>query len=364
MATYNALVLESRDKPLQLRTISLPQVVPGSALVKVLAAFVSPHTRYVLRGDFRTSLSTPTIPSACAVGRISALGPDAVSLCEGQLVFTDFCVAARDDPDAKTLQGYMGFVPKLDEHWTNGTFAEYTLVPLERCWSLNEEVLTSRYGYSFAELVYLPNLAIPHAGLQEIEAQPGDTIIVAPATGYFGGLAVHAALACGAKVIAAGRNIEKLSRLESTFKSTGRIATVVLTGDVTTDSKALIAASGSAGADKYIDFSPPQSSTSKHFQSCISALRQSGRCALMGFVHGNVEIPYALLVQKNIRLQGRFMFSDAHARQTVRLVETGLLTLGPKSGIETRSFKLEDIEGALSAAETHSSWGNVIVLEP
>ena len=89
--------------------------------------------------------------------------------------------------------------------WRDWTYAEYAKVPLENCFPLDEERLLTPVdngglGYSIETLTQLPRLLVPYGGLVDIKLQAGETIIIAPATGMFGGRAVEVALAMGAQV--------------------------------------------------------------------------------------------------------------------------------------------------------------------
>jgi D-arabinose 1-dehydrogenase-like Zn-dependent alcohol dehydrogenase len=168
---------------------------------------------------------------------------------------------------------------------------------------------------------------VPYGGFSEIELKPGDTIIVAPSTGRFGGGAVTMALAMGASVVACGRNEKTLGLMKETFDKLhpGRLTTVILTDDVEADTKAMIAASGNKGkgADAYIDFSPgaaAKDGTPSYLQSALGALRPKGRAVFMGGIFGKVEIPYFPIVLKNLRIYGRFMYEREMVVQ-VRLLQ-------------------------------------------
>lgn len=153
----------------------------------------------------------------------------------------------------------MGGEDIIEAVWPNGTYAEYASVPLKKIWALNEDQLTGKLGYSFADLAFLSSLRVPLAGLMDIDTRPSDTVIVAPATGYFGGAAAQAAVALGAEVVAVGRNENVLSKMGTIFQSSGRFEYVKITGVVEEDTAAIKSKCMSAkGADRYIDFSPPQ----------------------------------------------------------------------------------------------------------
>ena len=158
--------------------------------------------------------------------------------------------------------------PGAHQKWKDSTYAEYAQVPLETYEILDEGKLCGKMGYEIAELAYVFAFLVPYGGLRDIGLKAGETVIVSPATGAFGGAAVLVALAMGARVIAMGRNVEALQRIK---KRSERIETVPITGDVLKDLEAL----KSFGAvDAFFDISPPEAAKSTHIKSGILALRR------------------------------------------------------------------------------------------
>lgn len=365
--THTAAVLENVGQPLVLKSIPIPKAKTGSAIIRILATALSPNTKANLTTGFGLApLRTPVVPGFAAIGRVHSVGPDATRLRPGQLIWYDFFVQSRDNPEDKISAGFMGGNQQLEETWSNNSFAEYAEVPLERIWTLNEDILCRVKGYSFADLAYLAAVSIPMAGLLDMGVRSGDIVIVAPATGTYGGSAVPAALSLGAKVIACGRNAKTLARMTDTFGVSGRFVTVTMTGEVSEDTAAIRAAAGSRGADYFIDFIPPRAVGTTHILSCLGALRDGGRASFMGAIFSNIEIPYFLVMLKNIRIEGRFMFDRGHGEQTVKLLEAGHLVVGnrPMCGTKMHRFKLKDIHQAVEAAVECSGWGNLVVVEP
>ncbi|MCJ1447318.1 MAG: hypothetical protein MMC23_007829 [Stictis urceolatum] len=370
--TQQVLVLPAKGEALQLQKAPIPEASSGSAVIKVLATSISPNSNKIFSGGLPLPLSTPIIPGSSSVGRIHALGPDSTFFKKDQLVYVDFFVRSRDDRDASVLQGYMrgfdeGASKLMEGEWRNGSFAEYAKYPLESVYALDEDLLVKKMGYTLPDLAKLGGLFVSAGGLYDLDVKAGDSVIVAPATGHFGGAVVHLALAMGARVIAAARNEKTLARMADVFKSTGRISTAKLTGDVETDTKTLKQASGSSkGADHYVDFSPPAAAKTTHIQACLAALRPFGRACLMGGIFANVEIPYFYVIRNSIRIYGRYMYERQHAEQVIKLLEAGLLKLGPgdQSGTHVEAgFKLKDAKAACDAAEA-GSWGHLVVMEP
>ncbi|KAH8779119.1 isopropanol dehydrogenase [Hyaloscypha finlandica] len=370
MATYRALVLKSTSEPLSLDVRPIPTAVPGSVIVKVLGLSVIPYMAAVLDGSLPYAISMPMVPGSSCLARIHSIGPDAISLTPGQLVYCDMTVRARDDPNAAILMGlHGGAAPKLmDGEWRDGPYAEYAKFPTENVFPLNEEVLLGKFGYSIEDLCALPNLLVPFGGLSEIDVRPGDTVIVAPATGKFGGSAVTTALAMGASVVACGRNASTLETMSSFFSSTGRLSTVVLTGDIAIDTKAMVSASGNngKGADAFIDFSPAVAKGASHINAALGALRQKGRAAFMGGIMGGVEIDYSMVMMKSLRIQGRFMYEREMIVRLLGMVEKGNLKLG-EEGTNFKTvgkFGLDSIGKAVQEASKATGWGSQVVLLP
>lgn len=229
--------------------------------------------RQIYNGELQYPFPTPLIPGASAIGRVAAVGPDATLLKPGMLVFVDCTIRGRDDATAAFLsgihEGYSEGSRKLMRgEWKDSTYAEYAKVPLETCEVLDEGKLCGKMGYGIADLSYVFALLVPYRGLRDIDLKAGETVILSPATGAFGGAAVLVALAMGAKVIAMGRKVEALERIK---KRSERIETVPITGDVLKDSEAL----KSFGAvDAFFDISPPKAEKSTHNKSGILALKR------------------------------------------------------------------------------------------
>lgn len=370
MSTHKALVLHARDQPLVLETVPRPISSTGDAIVRILAADIVPYMGDVISNKRPYPLSVPMTPGNTAIGRIHEVGPDAVDLTPGQLVFCDITIRARDNPAVSILYGvhgggYPAAQKLMDGVWRNATYAEYARFPLENLYRLDEALLLGPLGYSINDLCLLPVCLVPFGGLSEVGLKPGEVVIVAPATGRYGGAAVNIALAMGATVIAGGRNQTMLEKLKS-IHLTNRLRTVRITGDAAADTELFRTATGKPdGADVYLDLSPPAVQGSSLLASGIRSLRAFGRCVIMGGNSGNIDFPYLEIMFKSIRIQGRFMYDRQHVQQMIQMVESGLLPLGSKSGVsQTKVFGLEDIQQALESAGKLSGWGEHVVLKP
>jgi NADPH:quinone reductase-like Zn-dependent oxidoreductase len=155
--THRALVLTSTDEPPEIKVVPTPQPGPGSAIVKVEAANIISYSKNIYNGTRKYSFPLPLVIGTSGLGRVAAIGPDAVLLELGQLVFIDCFVRGRDDPGSAFLlgvhEGNTEASKKLMHgEWRDATYAEYAKLPLENLYPLNESLLGSKFGYGVEDL--------------------------------------------------------------------------------------------------------------------------------------------------------------------------------------------------------------------
>ncbi|OOQ91137.1 hypothetical protein PEBR_01084 [Penicillium brasilianum] len=369
---HRVLYLNSTRDPYDISVVKqpTPQAGPGSAVIKILGAAVLSYAREIFSGRKPYPYPTPFVPGASAIARVAAVGPDATTLEVGQLVYFDCYIHGRDDPNSLILHGlYYGFDPGsnklMENEWRNGTYAEYSKVPLENCFPLDERRLLGDpadggLGYTMADLSYFSKLAVPIGGLRNVNVRAGEKVIIAPATGAFGSAAVLAALAMGAQVIAVGRNLDALKKVKS-LSPEGRIRTVQITGDVVQDVREL---TEFGPADVFFDISPEEAAKSTHFTSCIQALGRGGRVSLMG-TFMELTLPIMAMFQNDITLKCKFMYTKQDIRFMIQLAEAGYLKLGQVGGIQTAgSFSLEEFETAFDTAAEMGGPGMQTIIAP
>ncbi|RDL39729.1 Uncharacterized protein BP5553_04069 [Venustampulla echinocandica] len=349
--THRALILTSTTAPPEIKTIPTPHAVPGSVVVRMQVCNVVSYASKIYNGTLNFPLLIPSVIGSSGIGRIVTVGPDATSLKPGQLVLVDSFIRARDNPSVAFLLGiHEGFSDGsrvlARGEWRDATYAEYAKLPLENCYPLDESKLLSHgLGYTIEELADISRLAVPYGGLADIDIKAGETVIVAPATGPFGGAAVRVALAMGARVIAMGRNAEVLKRIK---ENNERVEVVPITGDAEGDLKAL---KQFGPIDAYFDISPPAAAESTHLRSAMLALEHGGRVSLMGGIRSDISIPHALVVHQELQLKGKWMYSREQMRGLIKMVEGGILKIGSGSGRIVQKFALEDWHKAFEAAE-------------
>ncbi|KAI1179187.1 GroES-like protein [Nemania sp. FL0916] len=368
MAAAKALVVNSVQSPpdVTITNREIPKAAPGTVVVRVLAAAVNPGHGYLISHEVPGfSFPVPGVFGSNAVGRVVSVGPDSVAIKEGQLVVIDAFTVARDDPNVEIIVGLMDTgeskAKKLaNETWRDGCWQTHAVVPLENAVPLDEETLVGKYGYDFGELTYISRLSVAYGAISGINIKAGETVIVGPATGQFGGAVVEVASALGARVIALGRNKETLAKLKATIP---RVETVVITGDVDKDAQAIQVY---GLADAFVDSTPHTlHDEPSHIRSAMHSLRKRGRIALMGGMGGNVSIPYFLMILKSLELRGKWMYSRFEIRNIVKMIEVGTLKIGKAAGHQMKGqFQLEDYQTAFKTSATNTSWGMTVVFTP
>lgn len=364
--THQAVYLPAKGESTALVTRETPRAGPGSAVVRVLSAYVISYAAeiYGLKRPHR--LPTPFVPGSGAICRVEEVGPDATSVFPGQLVLFDMMIRARDNPHEFYLSGALAGITEASLKFAHGefrdsTYAEYARIPLENCLPLDENRLIRDLGYTIEDLTHLIPPMVPYGGFRDIGLRAGETVVVAPATGKYGGSAVHIALALGARVIAMGRkekSLEKLAKLGG-----GRVSTVRITGDADADAAAIQEKAGGL-VDVWMDLSPPEASGSSHFKSCIQALKFGGRISLMCAVAG-VALDFSDITYRAATVKGTMMCSRDEALQVIKMAEVGVLPLGPKAGLDiVGKSGLDGFQSALETAAAHNGPGEMVVVTP
>lgn len=374
--THRALRQDTYASQPIVQTIPTPQPTPGSAVLRVELANILSYTKDIYNGARKYPYPTPLTLGSSALGRIVALGPDAIGLKAGDLCFLDVTISSRDDTNGYSAStstflsaihdGYSPASKKLmSEVWRDGTYAEYVRWPLENCHRVDELKLFDKLGYSMEDLMFIPKMMVPYGGLGPggIDIKPGETVVVAPATGSFGSAAVHVALSLGAgRVIAMGRNMATLDKVKIAAGAKGsRVECVRLSGEWEEDLKRLENLGGSI--DVFFDTSPPAAASSGHIKAGIMALKKGGRCVLMGGIMGDVALPHSRIMHWGIMIKGKWMFEAVDVRRMINLVETGVVSLYQQQQMSPMGAKcfgtygLEEWEKAFDEAERVGSDG-------
>ena len=354
-----AAMLKALGQPLTIEDIPEPVPGAGEVLVRVLAASVGWYAQEVFSGERPYPLVLPLAPGCGAIGVVERTGPDTTRLKPGQLVFCDPMVRPRDDstsPANSMLQGWIarGEGPqKLQNYFRHGPFAEKMLIPLE-----NAVPLEHMDRMDPVKLTWLVALLVPYGGLLAANVQPGQTVMVNGATGYFGGAAVTVALAMGVeRVVAPGRNQDRLDVLVNHF---GERVRPVLLSDDEASNKERIAQAAAGPIDCLLDILG-QTQDVVPTRRGILAVRPNGTAVLMGGVNADVAIPYGYVMHNNITIRGQYMYPRHAPSLLAGLIRAGLLHL---EVLSTHVFPLEEVNSAIQYAHDHAGAFHLTVLTP
>ncbi|KAI5921455.1 GroES-like protein [Camillea tinctor] len=346
-----ALWLSSYDEPLSIKELPIPEATTGTIVVRILAAPIVPYAYLAHTGKLAAfRLPLPYVPNPNAVGRVHAVGPDSVRLQPGDLVYVDATVRARDDPNV----------------WRDGSLQQFQKLPLENAYPLNEHWLLRELGYPAPLLQAIAYYSVAAGAVMEAaDVRAGETVVVGPSGGTFGGLAVEVALALGASVVALGRSEAKLSAMRDTLAAGDRFKYVVMTGDDGADAQAIIKATpDGAGADVYNDWSPAELAGPPYLAAAAQTLRRNGRVVLSGGTHGNLTIPYDLAMLKDLKIVGKWMCAPATLHRLIRMIERGALRIGEESGSRLKVFSLEEHHEAVEYARVNGGWRSYTAIAP
>jgi alcohol dehydrogenase len=356
-ATMRAWRLDGLGGALGLQDIALPQVRPGSVLVRIEASALPSYLKAYVEGKL-PAYSAPRGPFTIgtnAVGVVQAVGPDVWHLTPGQRVILSSHLAAAENVEdpAQILIGLTAVGPEaaqIQADWRDGTLAEYALMPkaaVTPAGDLDE--------IDSAHLVTLTRFIVPFGGLLRGRLAAGETLVVTGATGAYGTAAVLLGLAMGAgRVIAAGRNARALESLAHVGGA--RVRTVTLSGDIAADAAAIRTVAG-GGAHLAFDM-VGQATDPNATLAALRSLRRGGRLVLMGSMSAPLPLSYSEVMFNNWEVIGQFMYPVDAYRRLLDLVRMGLLDA---STIVPRSFPLDALPQAMEAAAVATNLECVIV---
>lgn len=179
----------SKQIKTELREIPQPQISDSEVLIRVKSAAVNPLEVLILTGgvkwiqDYKMPL---TLGNECS-GIVEKTGSSVTGFQKGDLVYT-----------------------RLPLHKI-GAFAEYAAVDQNALAKMPEG-----YDFNTAAAIPLTGLTAYQAITEELEAQPGETLLIPGGSGSFGQMAVPIAKALGLRVIVTGN-----ARVRESFLAMG-----------------------------------------------------------------------------------------------------------------------------------------------
>jgi alcohol dehydrogenase len=333
---------------LRLDEVATPKPALDGILVRIEAAMVLSYANKVYSGTVPYNLPPmPFVPGTNAIGRAVSIGKNVTHVSEGDRVFLSPHLRG-DVPDREPPQILVGLTRmgdteqtrELQSRWRDGAFTEIAHWPASCATPLPRLASVPAH-----ELLGLAKLIVPFGGLQRLNLQGGQTLIVNGASGYFGSGAVMVAIAMGAaRVVAVGRKAAALQSLRQVFGA--RVAPAVVTGEDAARDLATIKQAAGGAADGAIDLLGSASSTSTTL-STLRALKRGGRLVVMGSADVPLEISFRELLANDWEVVGQFMYERSAPAKLAGLAAEGLLDLGK---INVGRFTLDELPQAIDAA--------------
>ena len=304
---------------------------PGEIRVRVQASSLNFHDYAVCK--FANPKFDGRIPLADGAGTVEAVGDGVIEFAVGDAVVSTFFPPWLDGPPAipdfsttpgDGVDGYAREAVVRPATW-------FTHAP--KGWSHVEAATLTTAGVTAWRAL------VVNGGLKA-----GDSVLVL-GTGGVSIFALQIAKAMGASVIATSSSDEKLERARAlgadhtiNYKATPEWGEAV---------KAL---TGGRGVDHVIEVGGPGT-----LPQSIVAARVGGHIALIGVLTGRAgEVPTALMMARQVRLQGLIVGSRRHQTDMVRAMEaTGLRP------VIDRAFPLAQLGDAFRYEESGAHFGKI-----
>jgi NADPH:quinone reductase-like Zn-dependent oxidoreductase len=273
----------------------------------------------------------PRIQGADVAGMIVAVGSGVAPARIGERVIVDPWLLGRGEWLDARRSDYFGSE-------CDGGFADFTTVRAENAIAVNcalsaAELATFPCAYTTAE-----NL-ISHTGLR-----PGETVVVAGASGGVGTAAIQLCRLRGARVIA-------IAAASKARALTGLGAHCVVDRG-TEDLEGAIREAAGGAVDVALDVVGGQT-----FMHLINALRQGGRYSAAGAISGPMaHFDLRQMIYKDLQLTGATIVPPGTMQRVVRLIEQRAL-----QPVVAQIFALRDLAAAQEVFMAKKHVGNIVV---
>lgn len=277
------------------------------------------------------TITFPRIQGADVAGTIVAVGHDVDPARVGARIIIDPWILGTGDWMDTRRSLYFGSE-------CNGGYAEYTKVRSENAIAITSEL-------SDADLATFPCAYTTAENLvSRTGPKPGETVVIAGASGGVGSAAIQLCRLRGLKVVAIA-SIEKADMLRALGADT-------VIDRNTDDLEAAIRDAAHGPVDIALDVVGGQM-----FMPLIDALRQGGRYSTCGAISGpSVAFDLRQLIYKDLQFTGATIVPPGTMQRLVALIEQGQLR-----PLLSHSFPLRDLAKAQEAFMGKKHVGNIVV---
>lgn len=350
-----------------LEQVPVPEPGPGEVLVKVAFAGMATGTMNLLRmGAFK---HLPTTIGHGISGTVAELGEDVDAALAGARVRVHpmlscrTCTRCRNDQEMlcsteSAIMGQAAFAAgplTLYGRYHDGGLAEYVVVP---AWLV--DVLPENVSLEVGSMVH--DLGIAMRTLRQAALSPGDTLLVAAATGTIGTITVKLAPLFGVgRLVLVGRSAERLDAVKA-LSPTIPVLTVATDdldegwgerGGLTRAIRSV----APAGVDAVTDYTPSGPGSAQ----CLASLRMGGTLVHTGANPTPLAMPTVAIMINMWRLVGSRGCTRTDTDQILALLGSGALAADE---LVTHRWPLSELDTAFEALTTRREPMWVGLLQP
>lgn len=305
-----------------------PEPAPGEVLVAVRAAGLNRADLMQLRGQYPPPPGESDVPGLECAGEVVAPGEGVEGWAPGQRVMALVAGGGQGSLAAIPAGQLMALPDEL-------SFAEGAAIPE-------------------AGLTAWTNL-VAEGGLAAGETAMIKTVLISGANGGVGSFAVQLAASLGARVIAAGRTIERLEPL----RDLGAAELVALDDRLPASVRA---ATGGRGADLALDLV-----AGEHLPRMLAALAPRGRLILVGLTAGRrADVDLMTILRQRLRLVGSVLRPRPRPEKAALVAAFAAFALprlasGELRAVVDRVLPFDRAEEAYAALEAGGVNGKVVL---
>jgi len=320
--------LHKFGEPFKLEDVPKPSAGPNEVVLKVKAAGIC-HTDIHMM-DGMLPLQTPITLGHEIAGEVEEVGPGAERFRGGRFVvhFWSPCGSCRYCLEGRGMQCENLMTRPVYGAFADGGYAEYCKVAADRLVAVPENI-----PWSFAATLGCAGTTSYHAVKTVGRVKLGEEVGVYGAGGV-GMYTIQLAKHSGARVVALGRNEEKLKMAERLG------ADSVVSASTANVSEEVRKVTNGRGVDVMIDFVADDNS----LKNSTDSLANGGRYVLAGLTNKRLSIDPVGFQLRELSLAGTLMGTKNELAATVELAGGGRLR-----SVATTGFPLEKINEGIES---------------
>ncbi|HEY0214273.1 MAG TPA: alcohol dehydrogenase AdhP [Paenirhodobacter sp.] len=336
--TMKAAVVREFGKPLVIEEAAIPQVLPGTVLMKVEACGVCHTDLHAMMGDWPVKPKPPFIPGHEGVGHVVAVGQGVKNVKEGDKIGVPWLYSACGYCE-HCLGGWETLCEQQQNsgYSVNGAFAEYVLADPNYVGHLPNNV-------NFIDMAPVLCAGVTvYKGLKMTNTKPGDWVTIS-GVGGLGHMAVQYAKAMGLHVAAVDIDDSKL-------KLAKELGAEVTVNAFNTDPVAAIRKETGGGTHGVL----VTAVSPKAFQQALQFARRGGTIALNGLPPGDFPISIFDMVLNGITVRGSIVGTRLDLAESIDFASHGLVHA------HTATAKLEEINDVFHKMEKGKIDGRIVL---